>query len=68
MTIAAKIAAPSPVAVQLTKRVLNHLMKKATIDSFEFSMALEQSGMERRDLREAVDAFKEKRKPTYSDT
>jgi hypothetical protein len=29
-------------------------------------MALEQYGFERRDLREAVDAFKEKRKPVYT--
>ena len=66
MKIAAKIAELPPVAVQFTKRSLNHLMKRAAIDSFEFSMALEQYGMERRDLREAVDAFKEKRQPVYA--
>jgi len=67
LKIAGKIADLPPVAVQFTKRALNHLMKKAAIDAFEFSMALEQYGMERRDLREAVDAFKEKRKPVYHD-
>jgi enoyl-CoA hydratase len=66
LKIAGKIADLPPVAVQFTKRSLNHLMKKAAVDSFEFSMALEQYGFERRDLREAVDAFKEKRKPVYT--
>jgi enoyl-CoA hydratase len=68
LKIAGKIAELPPVAVQFTKRALNHIMKKAALDSFEFSMALEQYGMERQDLREAVDAFKAKRKPVYSGT
>lgn len=66
MKIAGMIAALPPVAVQFTKRSLNHLMKRAAVDSFEFSMALEQYAFERRDLREAINAFKEKRNPVYT--
>jgi enoyl-CoA hydratase len=63
--LAAKIAALPPVAVQLTKRSLNHVMHKAAVDGFEFSMALEQYAITTTDLVEGLDAFKEKRKPVY---
>ncbi|MCL2430888.1 MAG: enoyl-CoA hydratase-related protein [Alphaproteobacteria bacterium] len=63
--IATTIAELPPVAVQFTKRALNHVMKRAAVDAVEFSMALEQYGIERQDLREAIDAFMEKRKPVY---
>jgi len=63
--LAAKIAALPPVAVQFTKRALNHIMHRAALDSFEFSMGLEQYVFETSDLLEAVAAFKEKRKPVY---
>lgn len=63
--IAEKITTLPPMAVQLTKRALNHMMHRQAVDSFEFSLALEQYGMLSEDLIEAIDAFKEKRKPTY---
>jgi len=63
--IAERIASLPPMAVQLTKRALNHAMHKQAVDVFEFSLALEQYGMLSEDLIEAIDAFKEKRKPTY---
>ena len=63
--IAAKIAELPPIAVQYTKRALNHSMQRAALDHFEFAMALEQYAMTTEDLGEALAAFKEKRKPTY---
>lgn len=63
--IAAKIADLAPIAVQYTKRALNHAMHKQIVDVFEFSLALEHYGMLSKDLLEALDAFKEKRKPVY---
>lgn len=63
--IAARIAELAPIAVQLTKRSLNHAMHKQAADVFELSLALEQYGMTSEDLLEAIDAFQEKRKPVY---
>ncbi len=63
--IAVKIAALPPIAVQYTKRSLNHAMQRQLKDVFEFSMALEQYSMVSEDLKEAVDAFKNKRPPVY---
>ncbi|MFA5630193.1 MAG: enoyl-CoA hydratase/isomerase family protein [Porticoccaceae bacterium] len=63
--IAERITFLPPMAVQFTKRALNHAMHKQAVDVFEFSLALEQYGMLSEDLIEAIDAFKEKRKPTY---
>jgi enoyl-CoA hydratase len=63
--IASRVAGLAPMAVQLTKRALNHVMHRQALDVFEFSMALEQYGIWSEDLKEAVDAFQEKRPPTY---
>lgn len=63
--IAGRIADLPPMAVQFTKRALNHTMAKQAHDVFELSMALEQYGLLSEDLLEALDAFKEKRKPVY---
>lgn len=63
--IATRITNLPPIAVQFTKRALNHAMHKQAVDVFEFSLALEQYGMLSEDLIEAIDAFKEKRKPVY---
>lgn len=63
--LAGKIAELPPIAVQYTKRSLNHATHKQAVDVFEFSLALEQYGMVSEDLLEAVAAFKEKRKPIY---
>jgi enoyl-CoA hydratase len=65
VAIAAKIAELPPIAVQYTKRALNHSMQRAVLDHFEFAMALEQYAMTSEDLVEALAAFREKRKPTY---
>jgi len=63
--LAAKICALPPMAVQYTKRALNHSMQRAALDHFEFAMALEQYAMTSDDLKEALAAMKEKRKPTF---
>lgn len=63
--IARQIVELPPMAVQFTKRALNHAMHKQAVDVFEFSLALEQYGMLSEDLLEAIDAFKNKRKPVY---
>ncbi|WP_198351111.1 enoyl-CoA hydratase/isomerase family protein [Flavisphingomonas formosensis] len=64
--LARKVAALPPLAVQYTKRALNHSMQRAALDHFEFAMALEQYAMTSADLKEALAALKEKRKPSFS--
>lgn len=66
MAIAEKVAALSPVAVQLTKRALNHSMQRSALDNFEFAMALEQYAMTSEDLKEALAAIKAKRGANFS--
>jgi enoyl-CoA hydratase len=63
--IAAHIASLPPVAVQGTKRALNRVMQQRAGEVFEYSLALEQISLLSTDIVEAVNAFKEKRKPTY---
>ena len=63
--LANRIAELPPIAVQFTKRSLNHAMHRQAVEVFELSMALEQYGIESEDLKEAIAAFKEKRKPVY---
>lgn len=63
--LAAKVAALPPLAVQYTKRALNHAMQRAALDHFEFAMALEQYAMTSDDLKEALAALKEKRAANY---
>lgn len=65
MELAVKIAALPPLAVQFTKRALNHSMQRAALDHFEFAMALEQYAMTSEDLKEALAALREKRKADY---
>lgn len=63
--IAAKIAGLPPLAVQGTKRALNRVMQQRAGEVFDYSLALEQITLLSSDIREAVSAFKEKRKPEY---
>lgn len=63
--IAARIAALPPMAVQFTKRAFNHSTRRQAADVFELSLVLEQYGLLSEDLLEAVDAFRNKRAPTY---
>lgn len=63
--LALRIADLPPVAVQGTKRALNRVMQQRAGEVFEYSLALEQVSLLSRDIVEAVNAFKEKRKPVY---
>lgn len=59
--IAAKVAELPPAAVQLTKRALNKATASRVDDVFDTSFYLEAISVSTADLREAVNAFKEKR-------
>jgi len=59
------IAAQPPLAVQGTKVAVNQQIKQALLTSFDLSTALEMSCFVSEDHAEAVDAFVEKRPPTF---
>jgi len=62
---AEKIAANSPVAVQGTKRVLDYCAGKSVEDGLRYVAAWNAAYLLTEDLQEAVQAFLEKRKPSF---
>jgi enoyl-CoA hydratase len=63
--IATRIASLAPLAVQHTKRALNRVTQQRAGEVFDYSLALEQITLLSSDVREAVEAFKEKRSPVF---
>jgi len=59
--IAAKIASLPPMAVQLTKRAFNKLQSSRIEEAFDLGFYLEAMSFGTEDVREAVNAFLEKR-------
>ncbi|XVQ07562.1 enoyl-CoA hydratase/isomerase family protein [Spirillospora sp. CA-255316] len=64
--LADRIAALPPLAVQGTKRSLNHVMRLRAEEVLELSFAYEAETMSSQDLLEGIAAFTEKRTPKYS--
>lgn len=64
-TWADRLAAQAPLAVQGTKIAVNQQVKQALLASFDLSTALEMTCFTSQDHVEAVDAFGEKRSPTF---
>lgn len=62
---AERLAAGAPLAVQGTKMAVNQQIKRALIDSFDLSTALEIPCLLSQDHREAVDAYVAKRPPRF---
>jgi len=61
-----RLAAGAPLAVQGTKIAVNQQIKRALIDSFDLSTALEMPCFTSDDHAEAVSAFVEKRTPRFT--
>ena len=66
--LAQRIAALPPLAVQGTKRAMNHVLKVRFAEVMELSFALETTTLGSADLTEAIAAFKERRPPSYTGT
>lgn len=64
--LADRMAALPPLAVQGTKRSLNHVMRLRANEVLELSFAYEAETMSSRDLLEGLDAFVEKRPPNFT--
>ena len=62
---AGRIAAQPPLAVRGTKIAVNQQLKRALIDSFDLSTALEITCFLSHDHAEAVDAIRERRTPRF---
>jgi enoyl-CoA hydratase len=60
-----RLAAQAPLAVQGTKIAVNQHVKQALLTSFDVSTALEMTCFVSDDHVEAVDAFLQKRPPTF---
>jgi enoyl-CoA hydratase len=60
-----RLAAGAPLAVQGTKLAVNAQIKRALLDSFDLSTALEVPCFLSADHAEAVEAFRSKRTPTF---
>jgi enoyl-CoA hydratase len=63
--LAARIAALPPLAVQATKRTLNQVFRNRLEEVFELGLAYEMDTFVSEDLVEAIDAFRQKRTPTF---
>jgi enoyl-CoA hydratase len=66
--LASLIAGLAPMAVRGTKRALTAYSQNAMAQVFEFALMSEEQCMQSEDVREAVAAFREKRKPTFRGT
>jgi enoyl-CoA hydratase len=64
-SLADRIAALPPLAVQGTKRALNQVMRHRANEVLAVSLANEAQSMASRDLVEAIAAFREARTPSY---
>ena len=64
--LAERIAANSPLAVQGTKRVLDYCEGKSVEDGLKYVATWNAAFLNTDDLREAMAAFIEKRKPNYT--
>jgi len=62
---AERLAAQPPLALRGTKIAVNAQMKRALLDSFDLSTALEMPCFLSRDHAEAMDAIQERRTPVY---
>ena len=62
---AARLAAQPPLAVKGTKIAVNAHLKRALLDSFDLSTALEMPCFLSHDHAEAIDALREKRTPQF---
>jgi enoyl-CoA hydratase len=65
LALARRVAAQAPLAVRGTKLAVNASLKRALLDSFDLSTALEIPCFLSRDHAEALDALRDRRTPVF---
>jgi enoyl-CoA hydratase len=65
MAWAQRLAAGAPMALRYTKLAINQQLRRALIESFDLSTALEISTLASEDHKEALAALRERRPPTF---
>lgn len=65
MEVAGKLAAGPQPALRWTKRALNQWLRQAAVTSFDYSLALEMMGFFGADIKEGLEAVREKRPPKF---
>ena len=65
MEVAEKLAAGPQHARRWTKRSLNQWLRQAAVTSFDYSLALEMLGFFGADIKEGLEAVREKRPPAF---
>jgi enoyl-CoA hydratase len=68
LELAMEIADNSPLAVQASKDVLNYCVGKSVDDGLKYVASISANIIPSKDLLEAITAFAEKRKPTFTGT
>lgn len=65
MEVAGKLASGPQPAIRGTKRALNQWLRQAAITSFDYSLAMEMMGFFGADVKEGLQALREKRAPQF---
>ena len=65
MEVAGKLAASPQPALRWTKRALNQWLRQAAVTSFDYSLALEMLGFFGADIKEGLEAVRDKRPPVF---
>ena len=62
---AERLAAGPPLALQLTKRLLANASSQSFVEALDAEAASQAVNLDSRDTKEGIDAFLEKRPPTF---
>ena len=63
--VAKKLASGPQPAIRWTKRALNQWLRQAAITSFDYSLAMEMMGFFGADVKEGLQALRERRAPEF---
>jgi len=65
MEVAERLASGPQPAIRWTKRALNQWLRQAAITSFDYSLSVEMMGFFGADVKEGLQALRERRAPQF---